>query len=98
MASYFGHHVHPSTRCAVIGECAGTIKSERDKGNTLDSKQRRLLSMTIFSKELPCKIREENTQAHFSKEHINAPTKVKPFVDQAFDSHYVPLTYMTSLR
>ena len=44
MASYFRHHVHPSTRCVVIGECTGTTELERDKGNTLGSKQHRLLS------------------------------------------------------
>ena len=102
MASYFGHRVHPSTRCAVIGECAGTTKSEGDKDNTLGSKQHRLLSGCVsviicydnFQRGVAMQDQRGKHSSSFFKGTHQCAHKVKPFVDQSFDSHYVPLTYM----
>ena len=102
MACYFGHHVHPNTRRRVLGDCAGTTKTERAKGNTLASKQRRLLSACRsviicydnFQRGVTMQDQRGRHSSAFFKGTHQCAHKVKPFNDIAFDSHYVPVTYV----
>ena len=95
MACYFGHHVHPSTRSAVMGHCAGTSKIERAKGNTRANHQRRLLSGCAsvlicydnFQRGVTMQDQQGRHSSSFFKGTHQCAHMVKPFNDPSFDTH-----------